>query len=38
MQLRVAQLGRMAGLDKLSPHDCRHYWATVASRRRPAAP
>ena len=32
MQLRVAQLGRAVGLDPLSPHDCRHYWATVASR------
>lgn len=30
MQLRVAQLGKAVGLDKLSPHDCRHYWATTA--------
>jgi integrase len=26
----VGQLGHAAGLDHLSPHDCRHYWATAA--------
>ncbi len=25
---RVELLGRRAGIDGLSPHDCRHYWAT----------
>lgn len=25
---RVAYLGRQVGVDGLSPHDCRHYWAT----------
>ncbi|MBX3057449.1 MAG: site-specific integrase, partial [Anaerolineae bacterium] len=25
---RVAYLGQQAGIDGLSPHDCRHYWAT----------
>jgi integrase len=25
---RVRNLGAKIGLDKLSPHDCRHYWAT----------
>jgi len=25
---RVLALGRAAGLEGLSPHDCRHYWAT----------
>jgi len=29
---RVGQLGRMIQLENLSPHDCRHYWATVAMR------
>lgn len=28
----VAQLGTSIGLPTLSPHDCRHYWATVAVR------
>jgi integrase len=30
---RVAVLGLSAGLTSLSPHDCRHYWATVLSRK-----
>lgn len=25
---RVAALGAALGIDRLSPHDCRHYWAT----------
>lgn len=25
---RVGAFGRAVGLDHLSPHDCRHYWAT----------
>ena len=29
---RVQQLGARLGLDHLSPHDCRHYWATTAAR------
>ena len=29
---RVGVLGRAVGLENLSPHDCRHYWATVATR------
>jgi integrase len=29
---RVGALGRAIGLDDLSPHDCRHYWATQAIR------
>jgi integrase len=32
MRMRVAQLGAAIGLLTLSPHDCRHYWATVATR------
>lgn len=28
----VAALGRAAGLEGLSPHDCRHAWATAATR------
>lgn len=28
---RVELLGQRAGLDGLSPHDCRHYWATQAA-------
>ena len=27
---RVALLGEQLGIDKLSAHDCRHYWATRA--------
>lgn len=30
---RVRELGRAAGIDSLSPHDCRHSWATRAARR-----
>lgn len=29
---RVRLLGRQIGLSNLSPHDCRHTWATLASR------
>ena len=29
---RVRVLGERVGLEKLSPHDCRHAWATDASR------
>jgi integrase len=29
---RVELLGRHAGLEGLSPHDCRHYWATWEAR------
>ncbi len=29
---RVGFLGQQIGLKGLSPHDCRHYWATSASR------
>lgn len=29
---RVGQLGKALGIDKLSPHDCRHAWATEAAR------
>jgi integrase len=29
---RVRLLGKQNGLDDLSPHDCRHTWATLASR------
>jgi integrase len=28
---RVRVLGAVAGIDGLSPHDCRHYWATTAA-------
>ncbi len=28
---RVAELGRALGLEGLSPHDCRHYWASLAA-------
>jgi integrase len=30
--LRVEALGERVGLVGLSPHDCRHYWATLAAR------
>lgn len=30
---RVAELGRRVGVAGLSAHDCRHYWATLASRK-----
>lgn len=29
---RVSELGKQVGLAGLSPHDCRHYWATQAIR------
>jgi integrase len=29
---RVELLGRRAGIEGLSPHDCRHYWATFEAR------
>lgn len=29
---RVGALGAALGIDGLSPHDCRHYWATRAAR------
>jgi integrase len=29
---RVRYLGRQIGIDRLSAHDCRHYWATHAAR------
>lgn len=29
---RVSELGARLGLDNLSAHDCRHYWATTAVR------
>lgn len=30
---RVRQLGKAAGIEGLSPHDCRHSWATRAARK-----
>ena len=32
ISLIVGELGRGIGLDGLSAHDCRHYWATAAAR------
>jgi integrase len=32
LQLRVRTLGAGVGLERLSPHDCRHAWATFATR------
>ncbi len=29
-QARVLQLGNAIGLRRISPHDCRHYWASAA--------
>ena len=29
---RVEFLGKRLGIDNLSAHDCRHYWATSAAR------
>jgi len=29
---RVKTIGQRAGIDSLSPHDCRHSWATRAAR------
>jgi len=31
---RVGVLGNAIGIDRLSPHDCRHYWATRAARNK----
>lgn len=31
---RVRALGLRVGLDGLSAHDCRHYWATTAARHK----
>jgi integrase len=31
---RVELLGRRAGIGGLSPHDCRHYWATYEARNK----
>ena len=28
--VRVGELGKKIGIEKLGPHDCRHYWATRA--------
>ena len=33
---RVELLGRHAGIERLSPHDCRHYWATFEARNNTA--
>ncbi len=33
---RVELLGRHAGVEGLSPHDCRHYWATYEARSKTA--
>ncbi|HXQ38644.1 MAG TPA: tyrosine-type recombinase/integrase, partial [Anaerolineales bacterium] len=30
---RVELLGRKVGIENLSPHDLRHYWATNAARK-----
>ena len=32
IRAHVGQLGEAIGLVGLSPHDCRHYWATAATR------
>jgi integrase len=32
ISLRVNQMGKQIGLEGLSAHDCRHYWATTAAR------
>lgn len=32
MQDRIAFLGKKIGIDKLSPHDLRHAWATIATK------
>lgn len=32
MQDRLLQLGQRIGVDRLSPHDGRHFWATTAAR------
>lgn len=31
--IRVRELGEAVGLESLSPHDCRHYWATYWAKR-----
>jgi integrase len=31
---RVGILGREVGIENLSPHDCRHYWVTLALRNK----
>lgn len=31
---RVTRLGRALGIENLSPHDCRHFWATDAMRNK----
>ena len=33
IRARVRSLGRAVGVDNLSPHDCRHYWATKWGRK-----
>lgn len=35
---RVRQLGQQIGIANLSPHDCRHYWATYWARRADRLP
>lgn len=35
---RVQQLGEHIGIAKLSPHDCRHYWATYWAKRADRLP
>jgi len=30
--MHVGVLGRRVGIENLSPHDCRHYWATRATK------
>jgi integrase len=35
---RVQQLGETVGIANLSPHDCRHYWATYWARRADRLP
>jgi len=32
IRVHVGRLGEAIGLTGLSPHDCRHYWATAATR------
>ena len=31
---RIATLGKQIGIEGLSAHDCRHYWATQAARNK----
>ena len=35
---RVQQLGQQIGITNLSPHDCRHYWATYWAKRADLLP